>query len=71
VLTRISNAQAFSGREVLITGTTGFVGSVLLAKMLRGIPSLKTAYVMVRSSKTQTAAQRMSVCLMSTGPAPQ
>ena len=41
----------FAGKIVLLTGATGFVGKVLLEKILRTCPSVKTIYLMVRPKK--------------------
>lgn len=38
----------YEGKSVLITGATGFIGKVLLEKMLRDIPGIATFYVIIR-----------------------
>ena len=37
----------FEGKSVLITGATGFIGKVLLEKILRSLPGVKTIYVAI------------------------
>jgi len=50
-------AETFKDGTILITGSTGFLGKLLLEKLLRSCP-LKAAAVLVRSKKGYTAAQR-------------
>lgn len=42
--------QVLSGRSILITGTTGFVGKVLLEKIIREIPDIGAIYLLIRGS---------------------
>ncbi|XP_049794385.1 putative fatty acyl-CoA reductase CG5065 [Schistocerca nitens] len=48
----------FSGRCVLVTGATGFVGKVLLEKLLRTCPDVDTVYALVRPKKGLGVQQR-------------
>lgn len=41
----------YSGKVVLVTGVTGFVGKVLVEKLLRGCRGIKTVYVLIRKKK--------------------
>ncbi|XP_049860341.1 putative fatty acyl-CoA reductase CG5065 [Schistocerca gregaria] len=50
----------FSGRSVLVTGATGFVGGVLLEKLLRECPRLAAAHLLVRPGAQETAEQRVA-----------
>ncbi|XP_035011887.1 fatty acyl-CoA reductase 1 isoform X1 [Hippoglossus stenolepis] len=50
----------FAGKNVLITGATGFMGKVLLEKLLRSCPEVKTVYVMVRSKAGQCPKARIA-----------
>ncbi|XP_047104792.1 putative fatty acyl-CoA reductase CG5065 [Schistocerca piceifrons] len=50
----------FSGRSVLVTGATGFVGGVLLEKLLRECPRLAAAHLLVRPAAHETAEQRVA-----------
>jgi fatty acyl-CoA reductase len=46
------NIQNFyKDKVIFITGTTGFVGKVVLEKILRSLPDFKKIYVMVRPKK--------------------
>lgn len=50
---------ALKGRQVLITGTTGFIGKVYLEKLLRTCPELGGALVIVRrNARYATARER-------------
>lgn len=47
----------YEGKSVLITGATGFIGKVVLEKILRDIPNVKNIYIIVRRSDS-TPKQR-------------
>ena len=49
----------YSGKNILITGSTGFVGKVLLEKILRSLPETGQIYLLVRKKKGMTAEQRL------------
>lgn len=52
--------QAFyENKTILLTGTTGFVGKVVLEKLFRTCPNFKKIYLMVRSKKSQSIFERM------------
>jgi fatty acyl-CoA reductase len=51
---------------VLVTGTTGFVGKVLLEKMIRSFPDIKRIYLMIRPRPNITLAQRVHESIYST-----
>ena len=55
----ISIIQSMEGMNVFITGATGFVGKVLLEKILRSIPSCGKLIILVRPRKGSTAAARV------------
>lgn len=46
-------------RTILITGATGFVGKVLVEKILRVQPDVKKLYLLIRASGANSATQRM------------
>ena len=50
----------YRDKIIFITGTTGFVGKVVLEKILRSLSSFKMIYIMVRSKKGQTGQQRLA-----------
>uniref|UniRef100_A0A3Q3SBH0 Fatty acyl-CoA reductase n=1 Tax=Mastacembelus armatus TaxID=205130 RepID=A0A3Q3SBH0_9TELE len=51
--------EYYAGKNVLITGATGFMGKVLLEKLLRSCPGVKAVYVMVRSKAGQSPQARI------------
>lgn len=48
---RLSVKRAFAGKHVLVTGTTGFVGKVLLALIAAEIPDVRRVSVLVRTNR--------------------
>jgi len=49
----------YRGKNILITGCTGFVGKVLLEKLLRSCPDSGTLYVMARLKRKQDPMKRV------------
>ncbi len=54
----------FSGKEMLVTGATGFVARVLIEKVLRDLPEIGRIHVLIRpstgrSGKTETPDERL------------
>lgn len=49
----------YSDKIIFITGTTGFVGKVVLEKILRSLPDFKRIYIMVRPKKGMNNQQRI------------
>lgn len=55
-----SEIQTFyAGSTVLLTGATGFLGKVLLEKLLRGCPDLERVYVVIREKDGKDAKKRL------------
>src|SRR3954447_14225679 len=54
----IDLAKAFKGREILITGVTGFLGKVALTMLLDRYPEIGKVYVLVRPRAGGTAEDR-------------
>ena len=55
--------QYFADRSVFITGASGFLGKVLLEKLLRSCGSIKTIYVLLRPKSGQNSQQRLNELL--------
>lgn len=58
-------AAYYSGKSILITGATGFMGKVLMEKLLRTSPDLKVIYILMRAKAGQTLQQRVFQMLSS------
>lgn len=58
-------SRFFAERSVFITGATGFVGKVLLEKILRSCSNVRTVYVLLRTKDGQDARQRLDELFMS------
>ena len=54
-----SVADYYSGKSVFITGGTGFIGKVLIEKLLRSCPKLDKVYLLIRPKRSQDIGQRM------------
>ncbi|XP_034082965.1 fatty acyl-CoA reductase 1 isoform X3 [Gymnodraco acuticeps] len=52
--------EYFAGKTVLISGATGFMGKVLLEKLLRSCPEVKSVFVLVRSKAGQSPQARIA-----------
>ncbi|KAM4017050.1 fatty acyl-CoA reductase 1 isoform 1-T1 [Anomaloglossus baeobatrachus] len=50
----------YRGKNVLITGATGFMGKVLLEKLLRSCPGIRAVYVLVRPKASQKPQERVA-----------
>lgn len=48
----------FAGKKLFFTGGTGFVGKVIIEKLLRSCPDIDTIYMLVRTKKGMSPAQR-------------
>jgi glycerol-3-phosphate O-acyltransferase len=62
VETRLNDALA--NRVLLLTGATGFVGKVTLARLLAVAPSVRRVYVLVRARRGQSAAARFEATVL-------
>ncbi|KAI8512892.1 cyclin-dependent kinase inhibitor far1 [Branchiostoma belcheri] len=55
-----SVVEYYRGKTVLVTGATGFMGKVLVEKLLRSCPDLEGLYLMVRPKAGQTPTERIN-----------
>ncbi|XP_003745037.1 fatty acyl-CoA reductase 1 [Galendromus occidentalis] len=51
--------QFFSGKNVFITGISGFLGKVLMEKILRSCPDVGAVYVLLREKRGVSSQQRI------------
>lgn len=51
--------EFYRDRSVFITGATGFIGKVLVEKLLRSCPDVECIYILMRPLKEKTAACRL------------
>lgn len=49
----------YAGQSVFITGATGFMGKVMVEKLLRSCPRLETVYILVRPKKGKDPKHRL------------
>src|SRR5215210_941836 len=49
--------EALSGKRIAVTGTTGFLGTALLERLLRAVPDCEVA-LLLRPGRRSTVAQR-------------
>ena len=62
---QMSVPEFYNGKTVFITGGTGFMGKVLLEKLLRACPGVSIIYLLIRPKKGQNAHERLQQLLCS------
>lgn len=50
----------YNGQVLFITGGTGFMGKIMLDKLLRSCPGIKTIYLLIRTKKGKNVEQRLN-----------
>ena len=53
-------SEFYRDRCIFITGATGFLGKVLIEKLLRSCPKIKAIYVLLRPKKGQDIHDRLA-----------
>ena len=51
--------EFFKDKTIFLTGTTGFVGKVVLEKFIRSLSDFRRIYVMVRPKKSIPVQERL------------
>jgi thioester reductase-like protein len=59
----LSVRRSLEGRSILLIGFTGFIGKVLLAKILKSIPEAGRVFVLIRKQRSMSAARRFEKIL--------
>lgn len=55
--------QFYMDKCVFITGATGFMGKVLVEKLLRSCPGVRNIFLLIRSKKGQDVQSRLKELL--------
>ena len=55
---RFSVREVFAGKNLLVIGTTGFIGKVWLTMLLEDLPEINRIYLLVRRQGSRSALQR-------------
>jgi len=55
---RLSVRASLAGKQILLIGTTGFIGKVWLAKLLKEIPEVGKIHLLIRRQRSTTAQRR-------------
>ncbi len=58
-------ADFFAGRYVLVTGATGFMGKVLVEKLIRSCPGLGGVFLLLRPKRGKDVQDRVKEILQS------
>ncbi|CAG9135139.1 hypothetical protein JYU34_021813 [Plutella xylostella] len=53
-------AEFYADKSVFVTGGTGFMGKVLVEKLLRSCPKIKNIYLLMRPKRGQDVASRLA-----------
>lgn len=61
----MSVKNRFAGKKILITGTTGFLGKVLLEKFLFSLDCVDKIYVLIRAKEGSNLSERFKKEIMS------
>lgn len=51
--------EFFKGRDILVTGGTGFMGKVLIEKLVRSCPNIGKVYMLLRHKKGKDMKARL------------
>ncbi|XP_055383701.1 fatty acyl-CoA reductase 1-like [Condylostylus longicornis] len=56
-------ADFYAGKKVLITGASGFIGKVVLEKLLRACPDISQVYLFLRPKRNKSSEERLQKIL--------
>lgn len=57
----ISIADFYKGRDIFITGATGFIGKALIEKLLRSCSTLNRIFILTRPKRGKSFEERVKV----------
>nr|XP_033205679.1 fatty acyl-CoA reductase wat-like [Bombus vancouverensis nearcticus] len=52
----------YAGKQILLTGCTGYLGTIILEKILRTCTEISKIYVMIREKKNMEVKERLEKC---------
>lgn len=55
----ITIPEFYKGKSLFLTGGTGFVGKVIVEKLLRSCPDVKNVYLLIRPKKSMSIEERL------------
>lgn len=53
--------EFFSGKNLFITGATGFIGKAVIEKFLRSCPNIGNIYILIRTKRDKNLLDRLKV----------
>ncbi|CAH1173791.1 unnamed protein product [Phaedon cochleariae] len=56
---KLTLPEFYKGKSIFITGGSGFIGKVLIEKLLRSCPEIKNIYVLMRPKKNKSMQERV------------
>lgn len=57
--------EFYGGKSILLTGVTGFIGKVLIEKILYSCSEIKQVFLIIRANKNQNIDQRLKTLVNS------
>lgn len=61
--TELTIPEFFAGKNVFITGGSGFMGKGLIEKLLRSCPDIGNIYLLMRDKRGKSPEERLEVLM--------